>query len=88
MVYAVFRQAIYRHACAGIFSTLDGAISCADTMANDDGDDHHSYEVVPFELDKLPQIPDSERRKGSSPEILESLPVYTVCKSGVLPCRD
>lgn len=51
IVYAVFQSAVYRHSCGGIFSTLDASQRCADACAEGDGDDHHSYEVVPFVLD-------------------------------------
>lgn len=55
-VFAVFREGIYRHECGGVFSTLGAAKACALELARTDGDDYHTYEVVPFVLDQLPEL--------------------------------
>ena len=49
-LYVVFQEGVYRHACGGVYDTLDGAIAAADDMAAADSDDYHVYEVRPFEL--------------------------------------
>ena len=49
-VYAVFKEGVYRHECAGIFSALEAAKAVADKW-RDAGDGHHSWTVVPFEVD-------------------------------------
>jgi hypothetical protein len=51
IVFAVFQEAVYRHDCDGIFSTLEKAIEVANACAAA-GDGHHEYRVVPFELDQ------------------------------------
>lgn len=50
-VFAVFRGGVYRHECAGIFTTLELAKGAADRLALSEPDGHHDYEVVPFTLD-------------------------------------
>lgn len=57
-VYAVFKFNVYRHECGGVFSTLEAALVAAERCIAGERDDHHSYEVVPFELDaQTPQTP-------------------------------
>ena len=50
-VYAVFKHGVYRHECAGIFTTLDRAADVARVCIAAADDDYHSYVVVPFTLD-------------------------------------
>ena len=52
IVYAVFKSAVYRHECAGIFSSLAAAKECAKEFIIGERDSHHHYEVVPFDLDQ------------------------------------
>lgn len=57
-VYAVFKTAVYRHECGGVFSTLEAAEAAAERFIAGERDDHHDYEVVAFELDAMtPQTP-------------------------------
>jgi len=50
-VYLVFREAVYRHECLGVFSTLEKAKETADTEAAIESDDRHYIVIYPFELD-------------------------------------
>lgn len=52
-VYAVFKKAIYRHECGGVFSTLEAAEAAAERCIAGERDDYHDYEVVAFELDAV-----------------------------------
>jgi len=52
-VFVVFKVAVYRHECGGVFSTLKAARVAALQLINGERDDHHDYEVVPFELDVM-----------------------------------
>lgn len=84
-VYVVFREAVYRHACGGVFETLEAAKAAADFLAEEDADDHHTYQVVPFRLNAIPSLVKSEGGWGcQSPAIGEADPVYAVCKTGVV----
>lgn len=85
-VYAVFQEAIYRHACGGIFGDVEVAIEHAKELAARDQDDHHEYKVVPFRLDEGRQ---HEQPEGDwtpfcffRPPEMEA--VYT-CKKGHIP---
>ena len=84
-VYAVFQQAVYRHACGGIFESRDGAVEAANRLADADKDDHHTYEVVPFELGQ-PCPTSDDKWAGMDPDdywffsINEEDPVYEVKK--------
>jgi len=70
-VYAVFREAVYRHECLGVFSTLEKAKGTADAEAAIESDDRHDIVIYPFELDvaligtwKTP----GEHARGSNPD--------------------
>jgi hypothetical protein len=52
-VYAVFKTGVYRHECAGIFSTPDAADAAAERCISGERDDYHDYKVVAFELDAV-----------------------------------
>lgn len=52
IVYAVFQEGVYRHDCAGIFSTEELAREHAIAVTVADTDDYHAYDVVPFPLDE------------------------------------
>lgn len=58
MVYAVFKEAVYRHECGGIFTNADDAVAAAELLRDGEPDGHHCYTVVPFYLDEMTeQIP-------------------------------
>lgn len=64
-VYAVFKTGVYRHECAGIFSTIDAADAAAERCISGERDDYHNYKVVEFELDAVtPQTPLVKRPVG------------------------
>jgi len=48
--YVVFQEGVYRHACVGVFSTIDVAVDAATKAMKAERDDYHHYEVVPFVL--------------------------------------
>lgn len=50
ILYVVFQEGVYRHACCGIFTDKDTAINCAKHFALNDGDSYHTYEVTIFTL--------------------------------------
>lgn len=52
-LFAVFREGVYRHECAGIFSTAEDAVFAAAGVIAMEGDSYHHYEVVPFVLDAV-----------------------------------
>ena len=78
-VFAVFKQGVYRHECGGIFSTLDEAIKCARALAENDRDEYHSYEVLPFEVDSHVEVTPPEGI-WDSPEIAEPAWIFTIRK--------
>ncbi len=51
-VFCVFQEGVYRHTCVGVFESLERAQTAADRVAYSDVDDHHSYDVFAFELNK------------------------------------
>lgn len=66
LLYAVFKEAVYRHECGGIFSTLEKAENAAKDLRDGEPDSHHNYVVVPFYLDeKTEQTPLIEKTYGS-----------------------
>lgn len=57
-IFAVFKQGVYRHECAGTFSTFEVAIEAARAAIAGEPDDYHTYTIVPFQLDTpTPQTP-------------------------------
>jgi hypothetical protein len=57
-LFAVFKVGTYRHECGGIFSSLELATEAAKALAAGERDEHHSYEIIPFELnERTPQSP-------------------------------
>lgn len=52
IVYAVFKQGIYRHECGGVFLTKEKALSAAKDYALNDCDDYHQYAVIEFVADR------------------------------------
>jgi hypothetical protein len=51
-LYAVFKEGVLRHECGGIFSTFKAALDAATNLINGERDSYHTYEVVPFFLNK------------------------------------
>jgi hypothetical protein len=56
IVYMVFRVGIYRHECGGIYTHKDRAIEVARVLIAAENDDHHHYEIVPFQFDTQPEL--------------------------------
>jgi len=80
-VYAVFRQGQYRHECGGIFTDPDRAVKCAEALAEADVDNHHSYDVVPFNLDESLEVGGVRLyMRGGSPKISEREPIFSASK--------
>lgn len=50
IVYAVFKEAIYRHECCGVFSTIEAAKACAEAVLEHE-DGHHEVAGYPFAID-------------------------------------
>jgi hypothetical protein len=71
-LYAVFKEAVYRHECGGIFATLDDAVIAADTLAENDVDNHHIYQVYDFTLNRI-----NRQIKG---KIVEAPSLYSIRK--------
>lgn len=64
-VFVVFKVAVYRHECGGVFTTFEDARTAALTLIAGERDDHHQYEVVPFELDAATTQTRKENRSGN-----------------------
>lgn len=75
-VYAVFREGVYRHECAGVFSTEAIAKAMADALAEYEADDYHEYVVIPFEVG-VAGVVSADGKRISEPD-----KVYSVRKSG------
>lgn len=56
MIYAVFKESTCRHECGGVYSTPEKACDAARLLIEQECDDHHWYQVVPFVLDEVPQM--------------------------------
>lgn len=87
IVYVVFKEGIYRHECAGVFTTLGKAKKAAISARDGDSDDYHHYDVVPFELNSKTAQEDVEQNYvlcgsyWSGGFLIENQPVYTAgCK--------
>jgi len=76
-MYAVFREGIYRHACAGIFTHRKTAIEVADKLKAQERDDYHAFTVVPFTIDVATKC---SRQPVSKGELQERDAVY--CTGG------
>ena len=51
-IYIVVQEGVYRHGIFGVYTERDDAIALAKELAETDNDGYHTYEVIPFELDK------------------------------------
>lgn len=80
-LFAVFKHGIYRHECAGIFSSLGQAEKVAKSLAKI-GDKHHHYRIVAFDLDKQIgfTMPPEGSRYGDA-EIQEPETIYSTDKA-------
>lgn len=56
LVYMVYKQGYMDSGVHGLDVTIDGAIQLAKTVANNDGDSYHSYDVYAVPLDRLPGL--------------------------------
>ena len=54
-LYIVFKYAVYRHECAGVYESLGAAIDAAKKLKELEEDDYHDFEVVPFLLNEIPE---------------------------------
>jgi len=52
-VYTVTKEGVYRHEILGIFSTLAEAKKAANSNAEIDNDNYHTYDVTRFKLGKI-----------------------------------
>ena len=68
-IFAVFKEGAYRHECGGIFSTLDKAKDAALVLITNEPDHHHTYAIVPFDLDvRTPQQSDTDANTDTDTE--------------------
>lgn len=79
-VFAVFKCAVYRHECAGIFSSEHAAVDAAASAILAERDSYHEYEVIPFDMDVPVQI-DAINGFYSNPLINEPPPTHTVSRN-------
>lgn len=70
-VFAVFKIAVYRHECGGIFTSKRLAVNAARKLRDGERDDHHNYEVIPFVLDMRTEQTSAEAEKYEEGELLE-----------------
>ena len=75
-VFVILRSAVYCHGCGGVFSTLEAAKVAAGILAEREPDDHHCYDVIPFEVDAAVQM-DEDWGMMDEPNS-----IYTISKSG------
>jgi hypothetical protein len=74
-LYAVFKTSVYRHECAGIFTTIEKAKDAAIKCLRGERDEHHYYEISSFVLDEItPQSPVPEKRLIGG-ELIENDPI-------------
>ena len=78
-LFVVFRTAVYRHECGGVFSSLDAAKDCAMKLLQWEPDNHHHYEIVSFVLDE-PTLPE-EIKKCSQGLLLEPEPIWRLTRN-------
>lgn len=76
-LFAVFKTAIYRHECGGIFSSLRKANAAAKKLITAEPDDHHDFKVYQFELDRV-----AATTGHRFPSLVEADPVAIWVRSG------
>lgn len=52
-VYAVFKEAIYRHECGGVFDSLQKASDAAAYLLSREKDNHHRFVVHRFLMNRI-----------------------------------
>jgi len=80
IVYAIFREAVYRHECVGIFATEENARIAATGAIEREPDAHHEITIVPFPLGQvafIPAPPDKYGWCGDSPTQMEPAPIFS-----------
>jgi len=76
-VYVVFKTAIYRHECGGVFTTKELAIAAAKKLRDGEVDGHHRYEVIPFILNsQTTQAPLITKKTFDGRDFLEGGQIY------------
>lgn len=71
-VYLVFKEGIYRHECAGVFTSLPVAEGVAARRIAGERDDYHVYTLVAMDLDsETPQTPATPYTYPSGRTVLE-----------------
>lgn len=83
-LYIVFQEAVYRHECGGVFSTIEKAIEAANLLAEADIDSHHSYDVQEFTLDLVTEFTTKDQWNTDTFDIIEPKVLYSVNKDKVL----
>lgn len=53
IVYAVFKEGMFRHECGGIFDTEQQARDAADALKKNECDDYHQFVVLPFHINAV-----------------------------------
>ncbi len=84
-LFAVFKTAVYRHECGGIFTTQAQAEEVARSQIESEPDDHHEFEVVPFVMG----VPTGKLTgRGITGTLDESFPVAIFKRDGVAVSVD
>ena len=86
IVYLVFRVGVYRHECAGVFSTQELAEQTARRCLEEEHDDYHAYEILQFDLDV--ELPRHNQVRQIDPFIDEPPLICCFRKSGGIIHRD
>jgi hypothetical protein len=78
VVFAVFREGVYRHECGGVFDTEAAARAAAASLLSNEPDDYHEYVVVPFHLNAVSEHdPGDTCSPWLSCELVEPKPLAT-----------
>jgi hypothetical protein len=82
IVWLVFREAVYRHECLGIFASFDAAKSAALAAAENELDSHHAIEVRgPWHVDqRTPFEKPANDVRCENPDYKEPTVVFSVTK--------
>lgn len=86
MVYLLFREAVYRHECLGVFATADDARAAADKAVSAEPDEHHAIRVYgPYEVGALVSM-GAKRDYDRNPDYLEPESLYSVSHAKLPLC--
>ena len=77
-VFVILRSAVYCHGCGGVFSTLEAAKVAAGILVEQEQDDHHCYDVIPFEVDAAIHL----LMNGRWGMLDEPNSIFTISKAG------